>query len=256
VPAESRIIRGELWGRHLIGLLSPTPPDVGAWMELHSKILKRSSDSLVGLLSVHDQLCYLKFYQSKSVVQKCLFRLGCGRAVRSFDMARELSGTGVAVPEPRACVALTGGMLLLTEGLPDSADLRSTWLESEDEEKRGQLMVAAAGALAKLHGAGFTHGDGKWSNFLLQGGKVTLVDLEAVSQCGPDRTGVARDLARFTVNAEDLAVAPNHYETFLAGYSESMQRPRDTLLEDMWVPLKRLRGRHLQKYGVRGHRLV
>jgi tRNA A-37 threonylcarbamoyl transferase component Bud32 len=256
VAAEYRIIRGDAWGRHLIGLLTPTPPDPCAWMDLHGTILKRGSDSLVGLLPVQDQLCYLKFYRSRSALRDLLFHAGLGRGVRSFDMALALSKSGLAVPEPLACVTAPGGMMLLTEGLPGSTDLRSCWLATTEQDDRRRLMLLAADLLARLHRAGFAHGDCKWSNLLLQGDQVLLVDLEAVRQCGPDRAGVARDLARFTVNAEDLALDPKHYDAFLARYGELMERPRDTLLEDMSVPLKRLRGRHLKKYGQRGHSLV
>ena len=230
--------------------------DVESWMELETRILKRDARSRVGLLTLEHELCYVKFYHAKSAWQSCLFRLGYGRGIRSFDMAKKLVLAGVAVPEPRACLRVPGGMLLLTEGLSGATDLKNLWLGKPPADELRILMAAAGRALSELHTAGYVHGDCKWSNLVDSGGRFFFVDLEAVRTARKNQPGIARDLARFTVNAEDMGLAPEQYQVFLSTYAEGVGLQNDQLLQAMSTPLQRLRRKHLATYGARGNPLV
>jgi len=111
----------------------------------------------------------------------------------------------------------------------------------------------AASALENLHNAGFSHGDCKWSNCLWVADKLYLVDLEAVSKRGK-RQHV--DLARFTMNAEDLALPAQLFGVFLNHYFDSVEKTREELVPKILPVLKRLRTRHQLQYGSRGHKLL
>ena len=238
------------------GALATPPADPAAWTEAHTRILKSDEYSRVGLLNLQEQLCYLKFYRAKSMAQQLLFRLGRGRAIGAFDTALELGAQGVPVPEPRACVLVPGGVMLLTEGMPGAVDLKALWLQQPDATQAGQLMIAAGAVVGNLHRAGFAHGDCKWSNLLWSDDRIFLGDLEAVSHAAPGSRRQARDIARFTVNAEDLGVEAALYEQFIGAYLASAGGCRDTLLTQVRPCLDELRSRHLQKYGERGARLL
>ena len=254
MSASWKALRGDRWAAALGELL--TAADLLAWMEQHTRVVKRDRHSCVGCLQVGDRYCFLKYYRHKGLVQRLQFWLGRGRGVCSFDNARALRAAGMEVPEPLACLRVPGGMLLLTEGIEHSTDLKSLWVEGQSDVRLEQLMQHAGAALAALHNAGFSHGDCKWSNFLVAGESMYLIDLEAVSICGKTGEGCARDLARFTLNAEDMGLPQPIYDAFLESYAEAMGVLPVDVTSRLVPRLSRLRQRHLKKYGQRGHRLI
>lgn len=254
--AVRRVLRDAGWAARLARHLASGDGRADIWMQRHARLLKRDTHSCVGLLELSSELCYLKFYRSKSILQSLAFALGHGRGVASFEAALRLSAAGVAVPEPRCVLLVGGGMLLLTEGLAGSADLKSLWRQSGTSEEFGRWMAPAGEALARLHVAGFAHGDCKWSNFQCCEEGVVFVDLEAVAASAPGGSRQRRDLARFTLNAEDMGLPAGDYERFLQAYLAAGDWPRDEVLAGVREPLSALREKHLDKYGPRGHRLI
>ena len=236
--------------------LARGPANTASWMEQRTRLLKSDTYSRVGLLELRGQACLLKLYLVKSPWQRLAFRLGYSRALRSFDMALALAGLGLPVPAPRACVQVEQGMLLLTQGIPDGRDLRALWLEPPEPARAELLMRGAADTLAALHRAGFAHGDGKWSNLLWCGERFLLVDLDAARQVKaspaaglPLPPRQLRDLARFTVDAEELGATPQQYEVFLQRYAQRMSCAREDLLNAIEEPANTIRRRHARKYG-------
>ena len=250
---KARTLRGERWAQRLLDSLS-APADLRQWMTDNTQILKRNETSLVGLLRLDGELNYLKLYQSKSALQSLAFGLGKGRAVHSFDVSRELFDRGLPVPEPRACVKLGNQQLLLKQGLEGSQDLNQRWLDGMDDGEQRHWMQRCGDALGRLHDQGFAHGDAKWTNLLCQSNRLWLVDLDGVGRAGASAR--MRDLARFTLNAEDRELDPEYYDLFLAHYIVQTGDDRDALLRELVFPLKKLRARHVKQYGQRGRRLV
>ena len=263
MPTRTDILRGSEWAERLEQRLATAPANTANWMEQHTRLLKSDTHSRVGLLRLSQQLCCLKLYLARSRLQKLGFRLGYGRGLRAFDRASELARRGLRVPRALACLLVPEGMLLLTEGMAASRDLRALWQDQPGAEQATVLMHAAAETLAALHGAGFAHGDCKWSNLLWCDGSCYLVDLEAVRDLTPDRSGQLplhprqlRDLARFTVDAEELGVDKTFYELFLASYCAHSGCDRDRLVGAMQAALQTIRDRHWAKYGYPGDALV
>ena len=60
-------------------------------------------------------------------------------------------------------------------------------------------------SLAALHGAGYSHGDCKWHNFMIVQDTCYLVDLERARR-GAGERGRARDVGRFAVAAEEYGL--------------------------------------------------
>lgn len=251
-----QVLRGDNWAGELAGALQQLPETIDSWMTQHAQILKSDAHSRVGLITLKDQLCYLKFYRYKSTLQRLGYRLGKGRALEAFDAALHLRAAGVAAPEPLACLRVDGGVLLLTAGVADSADLKSLWVQGLEGERLTEMLLAAARALASLHGAGFSHGDCKWSNFLCVDGRILFIDLEAVGPAVPGSSGSIRDLARFTLNAEDMGLDQACYDGFLAAYVEALGLEPEPLRDRIRKALLPLRQRHLERYGARGHALL
>ncbi|MBT4519151.1 MAG: hypothetical protein HOC23_04030 [Halieaceae bacterium] len=255
-PSSARIMRGEVWAERLKALLATGPTDPIAWMDRNTSLLKYDAHSRVGLLQLCDQLCYLKLYCSKFTGQQLMLRMGYGRGFRSFDRAIELSAKQILVPQPLACIVIPGGMMLLTEGISSAENLHTMWL-GELEQKRAETLLRAAGlTLAKLHSANYAHGDCKWSNLVWSGQQIHLVDLEAVARVRRGSKKLTRDVARFTLNAEELGVAHEQFDQFLGVYLDYMGMRRESLINRVMPVLRMLRARHLIKYGQQGHYLL
>ena len=253
---EARILRGGNWGERLKNALAESSLAELDWMEQHTQLLKSDAHSRVGLITLQDRLCYLKFYSAKSMGQKILFRLGYSRGLRSFDAATELLAVDVQVPAPLACLLLSRGMMLLTQGVAGGRDLKALWQGDTEPAKRELLMSSAGHTLAVLHKAGYCHGDCKWSNFLWSTDGFYLVDLEGVKKTAAGGKTQARDLARFTVNAEDMGVEPECFELFLERYLQGGNHSRETIIRAIMPFLRQLRQRHKLKYGERGQQIL
>ncbi|MEH6589283.1 MAG: lipopolysaccharide kinase InaA family protein [Halioglobus sp.] len=251
-----RILRGSVWPELLIDALGEAVTDIRHWMNDNTRVLKSDEYSQVGLLNVDNNSCYLKYYQAKSRFQGLLFGLGHGRGVSSFDAATQLLGCGITVPTSRACLSVPGGMLLLTEGLPDAIDLKSLWQADITDTEKSAALQQAGKALAKLHGAGFAHGDMKWSNLLRLESGFSLVDLEGVTRAQLGSVGSYRDIARFTLNCEDMSVEPDLFQAFLSTYLSATGSSESGLYSGVPPILENLRRRHRKKYGERGRELL
>lgn len=256
VVAVRRVLRDGGWAGDLSEYLARGEGNIEPWMEANTRLLKRDTHSCVGLLEIEADLCYLKLYRSKSPLQSLGFQFGHGRGVSSFDAAGRLAAAGVAVPAPRCVLLVPGGMLLLTEGLADSADLKSLWLQQLPADEFRCWLAPAGEALATMHLAGFAHGDCKWSNFQCCEAGIVLIDLEAVGSAAPGSRKQCRDLARFTLNAEDMGLAPDDYALFLEAYLAATGQDKAPLLQAVRKTLQPLRAKHLAKYGPRGHTLI
>ena len=260
MPDSTRIIRGggsgDGWGVALRDMLATSSKDTAAWMQQHTRLLKSDTNSLVGLLQLRHEACYLKLYRYKSAGQKLLFRLDRGRPVRSFDVACKLVESEVPVPRPRACLLVPGGVLLLAEGIANGGNFNDLWREQSAHDNFRQVLHSAGESIAHLHRAGYAHGDCKWSNLLWTGSQCYLVDLDGAGKAPIGGMKQARDLARFTLNAEELNIGPELYELFLQSYLRGAGVSRHAAIAGMMPTLRMLRDRHLAKYGERGQRLL
>jgi tRNA A-37 threonylcarbamoyl transferase component Bud32 len=225
-------------------------------MERHTRLLKTDAFSRVGLLELQGRPCFLKLYLAKSPLQQFGFRFGYGRGVHSFDAAQRLARAGLSVPVPLACLLVEEGMVLLTEGIENSRDLRALWLEQPAAAAAEQLMQIAGDALAALHRAGFAHGDCKWGNLLWNGAQLYLVDLEAVrvvtaarSQLLPLHTRQLLDLARYTVDAEALGASPAQFGVFMDCYCAGSGCRRELVTAGILPAVEAIRKRHRDKRG-------
>lgn len=255
-PGRAGVLRDAGWAGRLLDALAQPPQDTGRWMEQHTRLLKSDRYSRVGLLELGGDLNYLKFYRHKSLGQQLRFWLARGRGVRAFDMGEALAGRGVKVPAPRACLLVPRGMVLLTEGLEGASDLQALWESGGGSPDPGGLLASAARTLAALHLAGYAHGDCKWRNLLWCAGNVYLVDLEAVRKAPVGGGRQARDLARFTLNAEELSVGESLYREFLSHYCDLTRTPPATAVDRLLPDLRKLRARHRKRYGERGEPLL
>jgi hypothetical protein len=84
---------------------------------------------------------------------------------------------------------------------------------------------------------------------------VYLVDLDAARPANVGSRHQARDLARWTLNAEELSVEAGEYRVFLDRYFAALGIPREAIIARMLPQLYRLRERHRRQYGKTGRAL-
>ena len=250
-----QVLAGESWGHTLSVQIEQSSLRADAWARRNMKVIKDAPGGLVGLVDLNGQSCYLKYYPIQSWQQRLWFKAGLGRGSKSYAKARVLLSSDILVPRPYACVLAKSGILLLTEAIPQAVDLQTLWeqglagLDAPCWEKAGL-------SLAKLHNAGFFHGDFKWSNLLLVDGEIYMVDLEAVGEFNPSGKRRYRDIARFTLNAEDMGAPLDSYQLFLQAYLNATGHQEQEVTRLTLPILNRLRAHHIKKYGERGHPLM
>lgn len=249
-----RILCGDSWAVRLKEQLATSPTDTAGWMEKHAASLKKNIYSLSGFLRIDDKVCFLKLYRPKTPQHKLLYALGMGRPLRHFKAARDLSAQGLAVPRPLACLLVPQGALLLTEGLAGGDTFSRQWLRNPADGEARDMLRSAGELLANLHGLGYAHGNCRWSNFYWDGERAYLLDLDNTRKS--DRSEQARDLARFTVNAEDLRVGPSWYTQFLESYRQDSGESRREIVERMMPFVHGFRAKYLARYGPCVQRLV
>ena len=241
---------------HLMAKLSSSHLDTVQWLQQNTTVLKSDGSNLVSSLVLDDRHCCIKFYPQKTRLKKLLTRLQIGRPIQSYKAARALRRRGLSAPQPFGCLLVPEGVLLLAELVPCEGNLEDVFL-SQPAEERVQLMLQVAGkSISQLHRSGYAHGDCKWANLLWDGHGLHFVDLDGVSRASVNSGKQSRDLARFTLSAEELEIGAPLYDCFLESYLQGSEDSRRELVERMAPFLYTLRARHLGRYGPRGQRLI
>ncbi len=189
------MLRGGDWA---VEAMRQLPAAADSWLRQEGRVLKADRHSVVALVQLQGETCYVKSYAAKNVLQQGIFALGRGRATDAYDAAVALTDAGVAVPAAKACLLLEGSMLLVAQGLPAAQDLKAIWTQAPAPIRPQELLQTAGETLAALHGAGFAHGDCKWSNCSVTRTSFTWWTWKP-SRCPLQHRKQARDLARFTV---------------------------------------------------------
>lgn len=218
-----------------------------AWLEAPEGLVAAAGD---GTAEVASELGPLTLKRDASrPLRRLARRLGAARsrAVRAFELARELRAAGV--PTPRAWAALEGprDALLVLERRPGrdlDQLLRARAALVADPARRDALWRALAATVARLHAAGFRQRDLKAPNVLVEleepdvsGGssppKLALLDLDGVRRTrGVPRARVRRaDLGRLAasllapaaaeagLDEDDVRALARHYAASLRGHA-------------------------------------
>jgi len=231
-----------------------------SWFDLHVEIIKQDTYSEVGFAeTLALGRVYVKRYRAKTWLHRVGIFHGRSRAARCFDNNTALLENAIPVPNPY-CVVIEKDSLgfplqsyYLCQGLVSAPDFKSVFLNraeysyGDGSEKFGNIGKQ----LALLHNAGYMHGDFKWSNVLLLGVQVFFVDLDNVKTVPESSMAGARDVARFILNAEDLAIDKTEINYFLEAYRTNRTASLDNFSDAVATNLKKLRRRHRVRYGGR-----
>jgi tRNA A-37 threonylcarbamoyl transferase component Bud32 len=124
------------------------------------------------------------------------------RARRAYRVALRLLAEGIATPEPvayleRSSWARSKESFLLTEycAAPSLGRIRDAGFVGPLSAKRA-LIRAVASVLQQLRLAGVVHGDPNLDNFLVDGERVLLLDLESIRRIPRVERATLRNLVR------------------------------------------------------------
>lgn len=251
MAGKVRIKRGDAWAARLKEHLTISQSGVAEWMEDNTRILRSNVDTLSGLLQLDDELGYLKLYTFKPFKYRMSLGLRKPQPLHSFDIASELAGKGIAVPRPLACLSVSQGMLLVTEGLSGGGNLADLWRNQSAVPGADAIMQAAGNTLAQLHAAGYTSGNCRWEHLFWNGQRVYLIKLDNTRKGPLGSMQQAQDLAHFTAHAEEFCIGSALFEQFLQTYLQGINGNRREVVERMIRPLYRFRGQHMARYGQR-----
>ncbi len=250
------LLRGDAWALRLQGHLSAPPDDIHAWMAQHTHRLKTEKYLVSGFLRLGGDFCFLKFYGFRRPLARHALRFRAPPALRAFDAAAALRWQEVAVPRPRACLLIRRGLLLLTKGIEASETLYYLYSGGLKDDLASHLMWAAGEEIAQMHLAGYAHGDLRWNNLLWGRDRLYISHLEAAQRAQPQSAPQWRDIARFTVDAEELGLDEWYFEQFLEAYTRRAEIDKDSVVEHVEGPLKRLRNKHWARFGTYPQRLI
>jgi len=132
--------------------------------------------------------------------------LGRDPVRREWRALCRLHALGLAVPRPLAWGRLVGGDGILVSEWCDGTLLRSV-LVVASAARRTALLERLAEAVEALHRAGFQHGDLHAGNILVEGDRLTLLDLQRTRRLRRQRSRLL-DLARLELSLERAGTLP------------------------------------------------
>ncbi len=153
------------------------------------------------------------------------FRLSRGE--RAWYFYEEMRRNNISVPEPLVLIEVrklifTTNTYVATRWIHESVRLDSIVLHEDLRARHdlGSILACAVDAVAKLHDAGFVHGDLKWSNILFVGGSVphvVLTDLDALKKSA-STAAQGRDFARFLIAPGNCSLSEAATEILIERY--------------------------------------
>lgn len=114
------------------------------------------------------------------------------------------------------------------------------------EEELITVLEKAVRLIARLHGAGFIHGDLKWTNFLYipdHGREVILTDLDHVRRSNTAGS-IGKDLARFILSATEYNMGKRMEKKLITNYLEAFQGPAAKVERSLYKHLARKREKY------------
>lgn len=117
----------------------------------------------------------VKRYNCHSPWQRLKRTMGRDRALKAWQMGHALSHFGITTPVPELYLASPDGTrYLVTRLISDSSELKTLLADGGSE-----ALTSCRLLLESLHRFNFWHGDAKARNFILQGEKAWIIDLDA-----------------------------------------------------------------------------
>ena len=210
----------------------------GNWPPVPERVLRDGAKLGAMICRQAGASWFVKRY-SYSGLRRLAARLGRERARRNYVISMAWQAAGIPVPQPLACLVAPGTATswFVCEALDGAIDMHELTRHGQPEADAVQRQILFTGLqlLARVHQAGWSHGDAKWANFILSADyqQIWLVDLDAARRCKLGSRRQARDLARFCLNAREAGFDTGLIQQALQDYLSRTGSDSDRFLA--WV---------------------
>lgn len=249
------------WGRdgHLLPeALTRWPDGIEAWFARGSITIKEDRHTTIRVVQHDDSTpVFVKRFEKRGPRPWFRLKRGSLRAVVAFHAAEALQRQGVPVPTPLACLCRHRRLLVTTFALWEhvgGAVSLAEWVRHHPDwrERMGtwDTVATCANALRSMHACGYSHGDTKWSNLLVdpETGTIRLVDLDGAVPLGLGRSrAVCKDLARFVADLRRFGGDPLWEREFLLVYTAGDTRDADHWARSIEARAARIVRRHMRQ---------
>ena len=208
---------------------------------------------------------FAKFYYPRCWQEHIKYLVKPTRAAAEWRTSRALLAAGVPTPRPlgwgeKRTAGIWRGSVLLMAAVTPRTTLAAHLREHGDAPETGALVIRTADAVARLHAAGFFHGDLHGANIMLGPGDAGpvphLVDLHEVRQLSEvGRRRRVEDLARLN---SSVFARPRQRLAFLNRYLASVPgadverlawaRDIDSQTRRIWRRWAAKHGNRIEKY--------
>lgn len=176
------------------------------------RVLKHDATTTVALVPGDECGWVIKRYNTKNLWHALRRQLRTSRALNCWWAAAWLRDASIDTPRPVAVLeerywrVLRGRSYLVCKFIDgETLDKVLGRQALEGPVGHDELIAQAAGIIRRLREHGIVHGDLKATNFVVQGGRVFLLDLDAARRASGRRlaAGLDKDLRRFLRNWDD-----------------------------------------------------
>ncbi len=165
---------------------------------------------------------------------------------------------GIPVPQPIAYVVyghnpLMHKGLFFSAALPETKTLLSISRDKVDFSdwiSNNNLLVKIAENLALMHNYGYSHGDTKWGNILINEGQNSFcwIDLDSAKKnSNMNNRWFYKDVARFAVDIIESSLEKKWFDIFVESYAAKRRMSPRQLHEKIKPFVKKIHKRHRRK---------
>ena len=217
-----------------------------------SVIKEEPSRSIFSATLLNQQTLFCKSYRDSGIAAMLRAVFKGNRAQQSHDKVNLFTAAGATAPQSMGYVIKKTGLLAresvhFSEYLEDAKTLYD-FVATADDQELSHVLSQVAQQLARVHSAGYVHGDTKLHNLLIDNASVYFVDLDSVRAISK-KYSPARDLARLLVGLSEASIE----QSFLAGlmevYYKTAAVDKKTLASDIRLIIPDFQKKHLKKYG-------
>jgi len=229
------------------------------WLRCNTFKIKSDAKKESGIVNFSSsKAVFIKRFFIDSPWKKILYALYRDQALQTFRLSLDMASAGIPVPRPLAVIRNPEGekkaVYLLSEALIHCRTLKKTIMGLSDHVQVQDLLDYLAFLAAKMHNAGFFHGDMKWKNIMIDprsNDSACFIDLDAAGRLSSryDRR-YARDLARFCIDIQENLPYRGQEQRFITTYSRFAARTPQSIMEHIQPYHMKIAAKHRTKYGI------
>ncbi len=229
------------------------------WFRCNIFNIKSDEKKESGIINISSsKAVFVKRFFINNTWQKILYALYKDQALQTFKLSLDMASAGIPIPRPLAVIRdperKKKAVYLLSEALSNYRTLKKTITDFKNPVQVQDVLDYLAGLLARMHNAGFFHGDMKWKNIMIDArsnNSACFIDLDTAGRLISRRDRrYARDLARFCIDIQESLPQQGQDQRFIMSYSRFAARTPQAIMEHIQPYHMKIAAKHRTKYGI------